>query len=35
LREGMAEKAVAVQKEALKYDGLDNAVKTVIEAAGK
>lgn len=35
LREGMAEKAVAVQKEALKHDGLENAVKTVIEAAAK
>jgi hypothetical protein len=31
----MVERACEVQEEALKHDGLENAVKAVIEAAGK
>ena len=35
LRDKMVERAVEVQEEALKHDGLENAVNTVIEVAGK
>lgn len=35
LRGRMVEKALEVQEEALKYDGLENAVSTVIDVAGK
>jgi UDP-N-acetylglucosamine--N-acetylmuramyl-(pentapeptide) pyrophosphoryl-undecaprenol N-acetylglucosamine transferase len=35
LRGRMVEKALEVQEEALKYDGLENAVNTVIEVASK
>lgn len=35
LRDEMVERACEVQEEALKHDGLENAVKAVIEAAGK
>jgi hypothetical protein len=31
----MVEKALEVQEEALKYDGLENAVNTVVDVAGK
>jgi hypothetical protein len=31
----MVERAVEVQEEALKHDGLENTVNTVIEVAGK
>jgi UDP:flavonoid glycosyltransferase YjiC (YdhE family) len=35
LRDKMVERAVEVQEEALKHDGLESAVNTVIEVAGK